>query len=137
MTRYEKGANAERKLIKELYSRGMSVVRVAGSGKNVLPAPDIVALSKSKKLAFECKAWDASYLNISIGQMEEQLGWAERAGAEFFVAWKVSRKGFLFLDPKEFVKAGKNYVISLKKANACAIDLGVVLGEQQQLKTSK
>lgn len=110
------------------------MVRVAGSGKNALPMPDIVALSKAKKLAFECKAWGASYLNLSVGQMEEQIGWAKRAGAEFFVVWKVPRKGFLFLDPNDFVKAGKNYVISLKKAQGCALDLGVVLGEQSRLK---
>ncbi|MEK6941761.1 MAG: Holliday junction resolvase Hjc [archaeon] len=133
MTRYQKGANAERELIKELYGRGLSVVRVAGSGKNSLPMPDIVALSKTKKLVFECKAWGAAYLNLSIEQMDGQIGWARRSNAEFFVVWKVPRKGFLFLNPKDFVKAGKNYVISLKKAQGCALDLRVVLGEQSRL----
>ena len=133
MTRYQKGANAERELIKILWARGFSVVRSAGSGKSSLPCPDIVALGPNKKLAFECKAWGSNYLNIPIKQMEEQMEWCRRAGAELFVVWKVSRQGFLFLPQKELVNAGKSYVISLKKAQSCALDLGVVLGQQAKL----
>ncbi|MBI2598206.1 MAG: Holliday junction resolvase [Candidatus Diapherotrites archaeon] len=133
MTKYEKGANAERELLKTLWALGFSVVRTAGSGKTSLPSPDIVALNRSKKLAFECKAWNANYLNIPVGQMEEQLEWCERAGAEMIVAWKVLRQGFLFLRPADFVKTGKSYAITLKKARSCAINLNVVLGLQSKL----
>lgn len=132
-SKYQKGANAERELIKALWGAGFSVVRTAGSGSTPLPAPDLVALSKEKKIAFECKAWDAAYLNLSIVQMEEGLEWARRAGAEFFVVWKVSRKGFLFLHPNEFSRTNKNYVISLKKAQSCGLEMNVVLGLQSKL----
>ena len=134
MTKYQKGANAERELIKILWGRGFSVVRSAGSGKTSLPSPDIVALGRDKKLAFECKAWQANYLSISVQKMEEQLEWCRRANAELFIVWKVAYKGFLFLPSGELARAGKNYVISLKKAQACSLDLGVVLGEQSKLK---
>ena len=65
MARYNKGASAERELIKMFFNAGFSVARVAGSGSSSLPCPDMIALSKKKKMAFECKAWKANYLNLS------------------------------------------------------------------------
>ncbi|AJF60642.1 MAG: holliday junction resolvase, archaea type [archaeon GW2011_AR10] len=133
MAHYSKGANAERELISILWQNNFSVVRTAGSGTSPLPAPDLVALSKEKKLAFECKAWNAGYLNIPLKQMEEQLFWCERAGAELIVAWKIPRQGFLFLRPEAFTKVGKSYAISRKKALTSAINLGIILGQQSKL----
>jgi len=62
MARYAKGASAERELTKILWAKGLAVARVAGSGKNSLPMPDIIAMGNEKKLAFECKAWPTSAL---------------------------------------------------------------------------
>jgi holliday junction resolvase Hjr len=121
MTRYNKGANAERELIKELFLRGFAVLRVAGSGSNPLPCPDVVALKKGKVFAFECKARKGNYLPISIEQMDEEIGWAEQAGAEFFIAWKVPRQGWLFFKKENFRLAGKNYMITLDEAKAFAV----------------
>lgn len=137
MARYKKGANAERELIHILYNSGFSVVRTAGSGKTSLPAPDLIALSKEKKLAFECKAWGGQYLNIAIRQIAELRDWSERAGAEFYIAWKVPRKGWLFLSPNALEKKPKNHTISLKKALKKGLDLNVILGKQSQIKISK
>ena len=46
MTHYNKGANAERELIKQLSMHNFAVLRVAGSGTNPLPCPDVVVLKK-------------------------------------------------------------------------------------------
>ncbi len=134
MTRYQKGSSAERELIGILYSKGYSVVRAAGSGKSSLPSPDLVALSQNKKFAFECKAWDSDYLSISIGQMEEQLGWCERAGIDFVVAWKMPRQGFVFLTLNDFAKTEKNYVVSKESALKKGSTLEILLGFQARLK---
>ena len=133
MARYAKGASAERELTKILWGMGFAVARVAGSGKNALPMPDIIAMGKEKKLAFECKAWNAAYLNIDINSMEEQKECVRRAGGELVIAWKVPNKGFLFLRPEQLTKVQKSYAISLAKAMKESIPLEMVLGLQSKL----
>ncbi len=130
MAYYNKGANAERELIHILFKNGLSVVRTAGSGATSLPAPDVIALDKKNKLAFECKAWNAAYLSIPIEQMEELQKWARRAGTKVFVAWKIPKKGWHFLRPKDFTKRRKHFMISRKKALTHSINLNVIIGRQ-------
>jgi len=133
MTHYDKGANAERELIKELHSAGFAVTRVAGSGVNPLPCPDVIALKKGKIIAFECKAWKGNYLAIPHENMDDEKEWAIIAGAEFFVAWKIPREGWLFIKSEHFHKTGKNYMLSLHKAKKQSTRLNVILGIQSQL----
>ena len=116
MVHYNKGANAERELMKILFLRDFAVLRVAGSGSNPLPCPDLVALKNGKILAFECKAKKGKYLAISHEQMDEETSWAKKAGAIFIVAWKVPRKGWLFFKSTDFRKKNKNYMITLEEA---------------------
>ena len=133
MARYKKGADAERELVQLLFGKGFSVVRVAGSGATSLPCPDCLALSKKKKMAFECKAWSGKYLNISRAQMEELVSWSGNAGVELFVAWKIPRQGWRFLRFKDFRENERNYSVTLKEALKKGLVLSVLVGEQKQL----
>ena len=133
MGKYRKGANAERELIQTLWGLGLAVARVAGSGGCKLPAPDLVALGKGKRLAFECKAWDNNYLNISNEQMGELDEWCGRAEAEYFIAWKVPREGWYFLSKEAFKKTPKGYNINRSTAKKKAINLGIIVGNQSVL----
>jgi Holliday junction resolvase len=137
MAHYRKGADAERELIHMLFCKGFSVVRVAGSGVTSLPCPDCIALSKKKKMAFECKAWSGNYLNLPRQQMEEQVSWADIAGIEMYVAWKIPRQSWRFIEPRHFRKNPKNYAISLKEALSKGVLFSVLIGEQEQLKQKK
>jgi Holliday junction resolvase len=133
MPYYRKGANAERELIHILFKKGLAVLRVAGSGTSSLPCPDVVAMKPGLQLAIECKAWSKAYLSISNAQMAELRSWAKKAGTDFYVAWKIPRKGWRFLKPMQFNKGKKGYNISMKKALSHGIDLNVVIGEQHRL----
>ncbi len=128
MTRYEKGANAERELIRELYAAGYSVIRAAGSGVTPLPSPDLMALNSRKKLAFECKAWGSTSLTIPHEQFESTAEWCRNANAEFFIAWKATGKGWHFLKPDVFHKNEKSYSVSFKDAKEKAIPFSTVVG---------
>ncbi|MBU1929998.1 hypothetical protein KJ972_00680, partial [Candidatus Micrarchaeota archaeon] len=97
MSRYAKGANAERELVKKLFEAGFSVARVAGSGVSSLPAPDLLAFSKSHRFGLECKAWDSTSLTIPKRQFEELVHWCDNAACQAVFAWKVSNKGWFFL----------------------------------------
>lgn len=133
MTRYNKGASAERELIKQLFKAGFAVTRVAGSGVNPLPCPDVIGLKDGKILAFECKAWKGKYLAISKENMDEEQSWADIAGGELYIAWKIPREGWLFVKKEHFHPANKNYMISLHEAKNHSTRLNVILGIQSQL----
>ncbi len=134
MSRYRKGANAERELLQLLHKEGFAVVRVAGSGATALPCPDCLALTKRKKFAFECKAWKGKYLSIAREQMQSLLLWSKQAGIPVYIAWKVPREGWLFIKPKDFKKSEKAYSIKLKDALRAGATLNVLIGKQKQLK---
>ena len=133
MTHYNKGANAERELIKELHAAGFAVTRVAGSGVNPLPCPDVIALKDGRIIAFECKAWKGKYRAIPHINMDEEVGWAKQAGAIFVIAWKIPRHGWLFVSFEHFHKTGKNYMLSLEEAKRHHTELNVIIGQQTQL----
>ncbi len=123
MAHYNKGANAERELIKLLFDRGFAVLRVAGSGVSPLPSPDVVAIKSGRILAFECKAWRGQHLAIPVVTMNDEVNWARVAGAEFFVGWKIPREGWLFFKFEHFHNAGKNFMISLENARKFSVSL--------------
>jgi len=133
MAHYNKGANAERELLKELHAQGFAVTRVAGSGVNPLPCPDVIALKAGKIFAFECKAWKGQYLAIPLQNMDEEAEWAEIAGATFLIGWKIPREGWLFIKKEHFHKTDKNYMLSLHEAKKHNTKLNVLLGIQSQL----
>ena len=133
MKRYVKGANAERELIRMLWGDGFVVVRAAGSGVTQLPSPDIVAARKGRIIGFESKAWNSKHLSLSREQFESSRDWCRTAGGEFVIAWKIPKKGWLFLQPSHFARTEKNYTISLKKALRKSVNLERLLGLQAGL----
>jgi len=132
MTRYNKGANAERELIRMFWAKGFAVARTAGSGKNALPMPDLIVMGKGRRIVIEAKAWRSNYLNIACDQMEELLKWSVVGEAEVFVAWKYPNKGWFFIKPSEFNRS-KNYSISFEKTQKVGAPFEVFIGEQKQL----
>ncbi len=132
MTRYNKGANAERELIRMFWSKGFAVARTAGSGKNALPMPDLIVMGKGRSIVIEAKAWRSPHLSISPEQMQELFKWKELAGAEIFVAWKYPNKGWFFVKPSDFNKA-KRYSLSFNDAQKKGVPFEVLIGEQSVL----
>ena len=137
MSRYRKGANAERELLQILYNEGFAVVRVAGSGISKMPCPDCLAFKGNKRFACECKAWRGKYLNISIEQMENLLSWSRQAGMPVYIAWRIPRKGWRFIDPSLFKKSPKSYSITLNNAFTEGKPLNVFIGKQKRIKLLK
>ena len=131
-----KGSNAERELMLKLWNNGFAVLRAAGSGVNQLPCPDVIAINKKKKIAFECKAWNSKHLSIDVKQMDQMLEWAVKADAEMYIAWKIPQKGWLFLQVKDFNKHANTYTISLKNAAKSTTKLEILAGLQSTLGSS-
>lgn len=128
MVHHPKGANAERELMHLFFEHGFSVVRIAGSGTSPLPAPDIIAIKNGRIIAVECKARKAKNLAVSVGQIGELVGWANKAGAESLVGWKIPRKGWFFLKPGQMKDTGKFFTINRDDAMSRGKSLEEVIG---------
>ncbi|MFH1587927.1 MAG: Holliday junction resolvase Hjc [Candidatus Diapherotrites archaeon] len=137
MKTYAKGSNAERKLIHRVFDLGFVATRTAGSGSTSLPAPDLLILGKGIKLAVEAKAWDSDYLHLAKGQMDELISWSRTADFIPVIGWKKNRTEWVFLNPEDFNKSEKNYILSWNKAEKKGKSLEVVLGLQKGLMNEK
>ena len=128
---YRKGARAERELTEKLWACGFAVVRSAGSG-NLKNVPDVIAIKNGKILAFECK-FRKNELSISKEELENLSRWAERANANLYIAWKVPRKGWFFIKPRDLKFARKHYRMRVEEAEKVGLSLEIVLGLQKKL----
>ncbi len=111
---YVKGARSERELLNRFYSHGYSVLRSAGSGVNSL-GPDIIAIKDRNCLAFECKAWEKSRLSIDHEGFDKLLKWKENTKFPTYVAWRMNKIGWYFIELEEMKKGERDYSITKKR----------------------
>ena len=103
-----KGAAYERQLKKLLEARGFYVIRSAGSGADSV-SPDLLALASTRRMAFECKAWDGGYLWIERLKMEKMREFELKTTIPVYIAWKVSRKDWKFFPLSALKEQEKGY----------------------------
>ncbi len=116
---YKKGSRAEHELMDECVKHGFVVIRSAGSGKGSV-CPDLLAFRRGERMAFECKAVDASSLALDREQFEGLVAWEETSGMDTYVAWRQRGGEWLFLRLEFFHKNDKSYAISLEEAKKTA-----------------
>ena len=113
----EKGANAERELLKMFSDATWRCVRVAGSGLADESPCDLIAGKAGKTgKAVEAKSSKKTRIYISRAQVEDFLMFAEMTGLEAVFAARFNREGWFFLKPEMLESSGGNWVISLEQA---------------------
>jgi Holliday junction resolvase len=91
---YRRGYRYELELSAKLYALGYSTLRAPASGKG--GKPDVVAVRKGRVVAFEVKVRSKPRdIYIPKVEVERLKTWAERAGAEAYIAVRI-------LDPPEW-----------------------------------
>lgn len=108
---YLKGARFERQLKEMLRQKGFWVVRSSKSGVDGL-APDLVALSSTKKFALECKAWKAG-LHFDKPKMEIMKQFENTTGIPFYIAWKQPREEWRFFPLSALKETKRGYSLQL------------------------
>jgi Holliday junction resolvase len=82
---YRRGYRYELELQAKLYALGYSTLRAPASGKG--GKPDVVAVRRGRVLAFEVKVRSRPCdIYINKIEVERLRTWAERAGAEAYIA---------------------------------------------------
>lgn len=88
MTRYQKGANFERALVREFWGNGFAALRAAGSGSAPFSLPDIVAFRDGRVIAIECKTSARDSFYLDKGDIEKLRKFSEISGSEAYIAVK-------------------------------------------------
>ncbi len=112
----EKGANAERELLRMFSGSTWKAARVAGSGLNEESPCDLIAGKFKKKYAIECKTCKEKKRYLDKKQIEEFLIFSEIFGLKPLLAVRFNRAGWFFINPKDIEKAGEGLAISLEHA---------------------
>ena len=124
-----KGSNAERELISMFWYYGWGAMRAAGSGSTRFPSPDILVSNRLRILAIECKFVNGDKKYFDREEIEQLETFADKFGAEAWVAIKFSRKNWHFLRRKELLATDKGtYVASLDICREKGLDFESLVG---------
>ena len=129
MRRYVKGARGERELLNDLYSKGFSVIRSAGSGVNSI-SPDIIAVKDGRGLAFECKAWDRGSVAIEKEKYDSLVEWQRNSKMDTYIAWRMSNMGWYFIRLEEMRSNEKSWSVTRSDALAKSRRIESLVGIQ-------
>ncbi|MBI2046896.1 Holliday junction resolvase [Candidatus Pacearchaeota archaeon] len=112
----EKGANAERELLKMFDVNTWKAVRVAGSGLADESPCDLIAGKSRKKYCIECKTSKDKKRYIDKRQIEDFLIFSEIFGMKPLIAVRFNHEGWFFIKPQKLERTrSKGLAISLEK----------------------
>ena len=116
MSLKSKGINAERELIHLFWKNGWSAIRVAGSGSQHYPSPDILAGNVSRKIALECKSSKDPKKYLEKAEISQLQEFAKKFGAEAYIALRFDRQEWYFLSLDDLDQTKNNFVVDLALA---------------------
>ena len=119
--KYAKGYRAERNLVHKLSGMGYMVVRTPRSGSINLASPDIIAARNGRLIVIECKSREGAF-TVPPEQLDELKEWETKAGAVPYIAWKISRKDWIFLTLETVQKNSGNVGKKFAEENGIGID---------------
>ena len=126
MSKYQKGANFERALVRDFWNNGFAAIRVAGSGSAPFSIPDLVAIKDRRVVAVECKTCSKDSFYLDKSDVEKMRKFREISGCEAYVAVK-----FNGIKPKFFPL---DLLISSKiSKNDTSTSFETILGKQKTL----
>ncbi|MBN1275102.1 Holliday junction resolvase [Candidatus Woesearchaeota archaeon] len=112
MSHKSRGINAERDLIHRFWGASWAALRAAGSGSSQFPAPDVVASNNVRKLALEVKLTTEQKKYFTGKEIRELRYFAEKFGAEAWVAVKFYHEQWRFLTVEDLEETGKSYSVN-------------------------
>jgi holliday junction resolvase Hjr len=123
-----KGSNAERDLIHKFNDNGWVAIRSAGSGSQQYPSPDILAGNNVRRVAIECKATADLKKYLTKKEVEELVFFANKFGAEAWIAVRFDRMDWLFINVEDMEKTDKSYSIDIPAAKRKGLSFEQLIG---------
>ncbi len=122
----KKGMKFERDLIHMFWENGYAALRTAGSGAARYPTPDIVAGNGSNFIALEVKKRSSLPVYLTENEVRELVMFSNLFGANAYIAVKIPRKEWKFIDI-ERLKKGKSYRVD-EEIYSTGMDFENVIG---------
>ncbi|BCS90683.1 MAG: Holliday junction DNA helicase [Candidatus Micrarchaeota archaeon] len=111
MSHYRKGADRERELLNLFIDNGFVAIRAAGSGVNSL-SPDLIVFKNKIGAIIECKAVSKKILYIRKEQIETLKRWSSESSIRSYLAWRINRVGWRFIEIKDLKELNDSFAIS-------------------------
>lgn len=116
MSLKSKGINGERELVHMFWGKNWACLRIAGSGSNKYPSPDILVGNNLRRLAVECKVTKDSKKYFEKNEIYSLKKFAEVFGAEPWVAIRFKGNDWYFISLDDLVETNKCFVIDVDTA---------------------
>ncbi|MCH8004165.1 MAG: Holliday junction resolvase [Nanoarchaeota archaeon] len=113
MSLKSKGINAERELVHMFWSKGFACIRIAGSGSNKYPSPDLLVGNKLRRLAIECKVTKDDKKYFEKKNIDALKKFSDIFGAEPWIAIKFKDHDWYFVSLEDMEETDKNYIINV------------------------
>ena len=118
MSLKSKGINAERELVHMFWGRGWACLRIAGSGSNKYPSPDILTGNNIRRLAIECKVTKEDKKYFDKPSIEALQTFASVFGAEPWVAVRFKGYEWYFVSLEDLRETNNGYMVGVEIAKS-------------------
>ena len=118
MSLKSKGINAERELVHMFWSKEWACLRIAGSGSNRYPSPDVLVGNKLRRLAKECKTTKDQKKYFEKKEIEALKKFADVFGAEPWIAVKFKSHEWYFISTEDLKETEKGFMASTETAKS-------------------
>lgn len=109
-----KGTNAERDLVHMFWAKEpWAAIRVAGSGSNKYPSPDVIASDGKRRIVIEAKVTKNKYKYLTRQEIEELKIFSEKFSAEAWVAVKFARRKWAFISLEDLEHTSSNHCVTI------------------------
>jgi len=116
MSLKSKGINGERELVHMFWAKNWACLRIAGSGSNRYPSPDLLVGNNIRRLAIECKVTKENKKYFEKDAVFALRKFAGVFGAEPWVAVKFKGCDWFFVSLEDMVETEKNFVVDTNTA---------------------
>ena len=114
MSLKSKGINAERELVHIFWAKEWACLRIAGSGSNRYPSPDVLVSNKLRRLAIECTSTKDQKKYFDKNEIESLKKFADVFGAEPWIAVKFKGRDWYFISTEDLKETEKGFMIDVE-----------------------
>jgi len=128
-----KGSRIERELVDLFWIHGYAAIRSPGSGSSSHPVPDIIAGNGKRTFALEVKSRANLPIYLEKENIDNLLKFSKAFGAIPFIAVKIPRKKWKFIQISDLKKTKRGYKID-EDVFCSAINFDELINKHTQLK---
>jgi len=113
MSLKSKGINAERELVHMFWNKNFACHRIAGSGSNKYPCPDLLVGNRLRRMAIECKVTKDQKKYFEKEEIYALKNFSDIFGAEPWIAIKFKDHDWYFVSLEDITETKKSFIVDV------------------------